>query len=86
MTVTLYVNWEQQEIYQNEEELVDGYIGYGCDEDDFRHWLDDNYSSDEIFAMTQSQKEEAENSYREHLLHSARYWAYDQNMKQEINI
>lgn len=86
MTITLYVNWENQEIYQNEEEIIDGYIEQCCDDDHFRCWLDDEYASDEIFAMTQSQKEEVEKSYREYLLQSARNWAYDNNMELTIKI
>lgn len=86
MTVTFYVNWDYQEIYQNEEELVDGYIGQCCDDDHFRCWLDDEYTSDEIFAMTQSQKEVVNESYREYLLQSARNWAYNHNMEQEIKV
>lgn len=86
MTITLYVNWEYQEIYRDEEELINGYIDQCCDDDHFKCWLDDEYASDEIFDMTQSRKEEVKESYREYLLLSARNWAYNNNMEQEINI
>lgn len=86
MTITLYVNWSFQEIYRTDEELINGYIEYACEEEDFRRWLDENYTSDEIFAFTEHEKEEAKMSYQEELLKSARYWAYDNNMTQEINI
>lgn len=86
MTITLYVDWDYQEIYKNDDELVNGYIEHYCADDRFRCWLDDEYTSDEIFAMTQSQKEEAEKSYRNYLIQCAREWAYDNNMEQEVEI
>lgn len=86
MTIKVYINWEEQEIYQNEKELIDGYIEYYCDEDDFRSWLDENFTSDIIFAFTEHEKEAAKMSYQEYLLKSAQSWAHDNNMEQEINI
>lgn len=86
MTVTLYVDWIDRELYRNDEELVNGYIEY-CDEDEsFRSWLDANYNSDEIFAFTEYEKEEAKTSFNEYLLRSAKNWAYDNGMVYEIEI
>ena len=86
MTITLYINWECQEIYKTEEELVEGYLEYACVKDDFRDWLDNNYSSDEIFAFTEYEKEDVKMSYQEELLKSAQYWAEGNNMIQEIEV
>lgn len=86
MTITFYVNWAEQEIYKNDEELLKGYLEYCCDEDDFREWLNENYNSDEIFAFEDFQKEEVKKSYQEYLIQSAQNWVYDNGMEQEINI
>lgn len=86
MTITIYVNWECQEIYPTEEELVNGYIEHNCEEKEFRWYLDNSYSSDEIFAFTEHEKEEIKKSYKEYLLRSARDWADHNKMKQKIEI
>ena len=86
MTITLYVNWECHEIYKTEEELVEGYLEYACAKDDFSDWLDNNYSSDEIFAFTEYEKEEVKMSYNEDVLKSAQFWAAGNNMIQVIKI
>lgn len=86
MTITFYANWEEQEIYQNDKELIDGYIEHYCDENAFRDWLDENYNSDIIFAFTENKKEEVKIAFQEYLLQAARNWARDNSMEQEINI
>lgn len=86
MTIKIYVNWEEQEIYRNENELIEGYKEHECPEDDFRDFLDNNYTSDEIFSFSEYQRMEVEELYNIYLLNSAHDWVYRNNMEQDIEI
>ena len=72
--ITIYVDWENQEILSNEEEINDAKenIRQALEDDgeiDFREFLENNYSAFEIYEMSERDKievgtefdEEAEN-------------------------
>lgn len=87
MTITFYVNWDSQEIYKNEEALVEGYLDYhGGAEMCFNEYLGEAYEPDTLFYATNEKKKEIFEEYKAVILENAKYWATDLRMKQEIEI
>ena len=61
MTTQYYIAWEKHDIYTSREELIDDYIAnnyYDGYEDFLERYLCDRYSIPEIFAMSESEKED----------------------------
>jgi hypothetical protein len=87
MTITVYVNWSAQEIYKNDEALVEGYLDYhGGAEMYFNEYLGEAYEPDTLFYATEGKKKEILEKYNAVILENAKDWATDLCMKQEINI
>lgn len=69
MKVNVYVNWNEQKVYDYEaflEEMqneVDNYYDDWAGE-----WLDEHYTGLELFNLTDSEKEEIEEKMKEELL------------------
>ena len=69
MKVNVYVNWNEQKVYDYEaflEEMqneVDNYYDDWAEE-----WLDEHYGSLELFNLTDSEKEEIENRIKDELI------------------
>ena len=70
MTTQYYIAWEKHDIYTSREELVDDYIAnnyYNGYEDFLERYLCDRYSIPEIFAMSESEKEDIRGSLEDEL-------------------
>lgn len=87
MTITFYVNWDSQEIYKNEEALVEGYLDYhGGAEMHFNEYLGEAYEPGTLFYATEGKKKEILEKYNAVIVENAKHWATDLCMKQEIEI
>lgn len=70
MTTQYYIAWENHNIFTSREELIDDYIAnnyYNGYEDFLERYLCDRYSIPEIFAMSESEKEEIKASLEDEL-------------------
>ena len=88
MTITLYIDWENREIYKNEKELVEGYLRdyqWGGNLH-FREYLDNNYESDTLFYTTEEEKKVILEQYNADTLKDAKDWAINYNMIHTIEI
>lgn len=88
MTITFYVNWDAQEIYRNEEELLDGYLrNYAWGKDmHFNEYLAENYEADTLFYATEEKKKEILERYNKEVLENAKDWAIELDMINTIEI
>lgn len=87
MKVTFYVNWDSQEIYTNEEALVEGYLDYhGGAEMCFNEYLGEAYEPDTLFYATEEKKKEILEKYKVVILENAKDWATDFGMINTIEI
>lgn len=87
MIITIYVNWDNQEIYANEQELVKGYLSWhGGEDDHFRDYLDENYESNFLFRADEKEKEAILKRYNEDLVENAKDWADYNGMINTIEI
>lgn len=87
MTITLYVNWEAQELYKNEKELVERYLDFhGGATAHFNDFLCEAYEADTLFYATEEKKKNILEEYNTTVLENAKDWASYNNMEQEINI
>lgn len=62
MKVTVYVNWNEQEVYSESEyevEIIHRVEEFCENDDNFAEWLKANYSAIEMFNLEGKQKEEA---------------------------
>ena len=70
MTTQYYIAWENHNIFTSREELIDDYIAnnyYNGYEDFLERYLCDRYSIPEIFAMSESEKEDIKASLEDEL-------------------
>ena len=70
MKVTVYVNWNEQKVYSESEyevELINRVEEFCEDNDNFAEWLEENYSTIEIFNLESKQKEKAYQAFREYV-------------------
>lgn len=87
MTITFYVNWNSQEIYKNDEALVEGYLDYhGGAEMCFNEYLGETYEPDTLFYATEEKKKEILEKYKADILEDAKEWATDLDMINTIEI
>lgn len=87
MTITLYVNWEAQELYKNEKELVEGYFSWHGGEDAcFNEYLSEVYELDTLFYATEGKKKEILEKYKADMLENAKDWAIDFDMITTIEV
>ena len=87
MTITLYVNWDSQELYKNEKELVEGYLDYhGGKEMHFNEYLGEAYEPDTLFYATEEKKKEILERYSADVLENAKDWAINCDMLNTIEI
>lgn len=87
MTITLYVNWEAQELYKNEKELVEGYLDFhGGATAHFNDFLCESYEADTLFYATEEKKKNILKEYNTIVLENAKDWAKISNMEQKIEI
>lgn len=87
MKVTFYVNWNSQEIYKNDEALVEGYLNYhGGAEMCFNEYLGEAYEPDTLFYATEEKKKEILEKYKAVILEDAKKWATDLGMINTIDI
>ena len=87
MTITLYVNWEAQELYKNEKELVAGYFDYHGGKDAcFNEYLGEAYEPDTLFYATEGKKKEILEKYNAVMLENAKDWATDYDMITTIEV
>ena len=71
---------DKDNVYENEEELLDAYRTECIDSYDFDEFLDDNYRSSDIFDWGCQQKEEVLAAYKENLANRAKDWASENAM------
>ena len=87
MTITFYVNWDVQEIYRDEEELIEGYLDYhGGKDDNFNEYLNEAYDSTTLFYATDTKKKEILEKYDVVTLENAKDWAINYDMIYTIEI
>ena len=87
MTITVYINWDAQEIYKNEEELMEGYLNYhGGKDEHFNEYLNEMYEASTLFHATEDKKENILKQYNESVLEGAKDWAIDYDMIYTIEI
>ena len=63
MTTRIYIDWENGEVHTSLEEVVNNMSSYQ-DDLSFNFYLDENYTSEAIFEMTNKAKAEARDEYR----------------------
>ena len=69
MKVTVYVNWDEQKVYSESEyeiEIIHRVEEFCKDNNNFAEWLEENYSTIEIFNFGGKQKEEARQAFWEY--------------------
>lgn len=87
MTITFYVNWEAQEIYKNDDALVEGYLDYhGGKDEHFNEYLNEAYDSATLFYATDMEKKKILEKYDAVLLENAKDWAIELDMINTIEI
>lgn len=87
MTITLYVNWEAQELYKNEKELVEGYLDFhGGATAHFNDFLCESYEADTLFYATEEKKKNILEEYNAIVLENAKDWATDYDMITTIEV
>ena len=87
MTITFYVNWNSQEIYKNDEALVEGYLDYhGGAEMCFNEYLGEAYEPDTLFYANEEKKKEILEKYKTVILENAKDWATGLGMINTIEI
>ena len=64
MTKTIWIDWENKVMCQNEDELMADFeeSDWGTD---FKEWLDNNYNADEIWDMSDDMRERVDKEYAE---------------------
>lgn len=62
MNTRIYIDWEEGEVYFSLEEVANSLVFYNHDFS-FRAYLDNNYTSEEIYNMTKKEKDEAKQEY-----------------------
>lgn len=70
MTTMIYVDWYDHIIIANakeKEELLNEWIEANNDIKSFEKWLGDNYSSMDIYIMTENKKEELSKEYEKYV-------------------
>lgn len=63
MITRIYIDWENNEVHTSLEEVVTDMVSYN-DDLAFGFYLDENYTSEAIFEMTNKAKEEVHDEYR----------------------
>ena len=87
MTITFYVNWAEQEIYKNDEELVEEYLDYhGGKTMNFNEYLGEAYDPDTLFYASEQQRKEILETYNAVVLENAKDWATSYSMTTTIEI
>lgn len=87
MIITLYINWEAQEIYKNDDALVEGYLDYhGGKEMHFNEYLGEAYEPDTLFYATEEKKKDILEHYKAVILENAKDWAKDWDMLTPVEI
>lgn len=87
MTIKIYINWDAQEIYKNENELMRAYLDYhGGGAMHFNEFLSEMYEPDTLFYATEEKKKDILKQYNESVLEGAKDWAIDLDMLNTIEI
>lgn len=91
MTVKIYIDWGNYDILNEKEAKICCENDYLADKVDlngdfFCNWLDDNYTSSELFGMTEAEKEKLLAKFRQHAQDCAWDEFVDDHEEREIEV